>query len=169
MKITVDMIMSHVPCDDWPRERVKDVIGDGLTAREVADSEITLQDKHWVLWHCLPDTDAVLEAAVVRGLNFDHVVQFAKHHPKYAKWRTNWLDGTNRDELVSLFAMSYAWKQGSVAAKNVAFAASEMMNTRKWSAAGSIIDASRTGWYSFHEAKRQIVDLVAAAEGEGDE
>jgi hypothetical protein len=55
MKITVDQIMSHEPCGDYPRERVTELIGDGKTPREIADLGIPAEDIMWELIHALWD------------------------------------------------------------------------------------------------------------------
>lgn len=47
--ITVNEIMSLRPCDNYPRERVEQLVGNGLTAAEIARLDIDIADRRWVL------------------------------------------------------------------------------------------------------------------------
>jgi hypothetical protein len=49
MIITVDQIISWCPCKEWPRERIAEVVGDGLTPLQICDLDISVEDRLWVL------------------------------------------------------------------------------------------------------------------------
>jgi len=54
-KITTKMIMEKNPCSDWTEERVKKVIGRGKTLLKLADLNIDIPDRIWVITRFLTD------------------------------------------------------------------------------------------------------------------
>lgn len=48
MKVTVEQIMSWRPCPGYPETRVRDLVGEGLTPRQIMKLEISPKDKVWV-------------------------------------------------------------------------------------------------------------------------
>ena len=48
-RYTASEIMALNPCDEYPRERVEALIGDGKTAREIASMDIPVDDRLWAL------------------------------------------------------------------------------------------------------------------------
>jgi hypothetical protein len=46
---TVDDIMASEPCDDYTRQRVSDLVGDGITAAQCATLDIPIEDRLWGL------------------------------------------------------------------------------------------------------------------------
>ena len=57
--ITVDEIMACCPCADYPRERVAELCGSGVTAAQVLAADIPNEDKHWLLTNVLARRDRV--------------------------------------------------------------------------------------------------------------
>lgn len=53
MIITAEQIIGWGPCRRYPPERVKKLVGAGVTPEQVLDSSIRIQDRHWVLAHLL--------------------------------------------------------------------------------------------------------------------
>lgn len=49
MSITVEQIMAHDPCKDYPEERVRRLISEGKTPLEILDLPIPAEDRIWVL------------------------------------------------------------------------------------------------------------------------
>lgn len=47
--ITVERIMEHNPCEQYPESRVRELIGDGKTPLEILDLPIPGEDRIWVL------------------------------------------------------------------------------------------------------------------------
>jgi hypothetical protein len=149
--ITVDAIMAHDPCDDYPRERVESLVGECPTVRAWADREdIPIEDRLWVLWRVLPDTitKPCAVQAVTRALNLPAVVEYASKNAKYAKWRSAWLDGTDRS--------AEAWAEEAWAAATAAQAgAAEAAQAGAAEAAWAACDKERHA---------QLADIMAAAE-----
>jgi hypothetical protein len=52
-KITVSQIMKWHPCDRYPKERVRELIGSGKTLFEILKFAIPRADKEWVAMHIL--------------------------------------------------------------------------------------------------------------------
>jgi len=49
MKITVELVQSWEPCEDYPEERLRELLGDGLAPLEVAEVDIPVDDRIWAL------------------------------------------------------------------------------------------------------------------------
>lgn len=62
--ITPEMVRGWRPCPDYPDERVRELLGDGLTWEQVAALDIPKQDRCWALLHeeILPERDLRLLA-----------------------------------------------------------------------------------------------------------
>lgn len=61
-RYTVDDIMALRPCQEYSRHLVQELVGDGLTAREISKLDIPLHDRLWCLIHLLPDREQWLFA-----------------------------------------------------------------------------------------------------------
>ena len=48
-KITTRFIMEHRPCDNYPMDRVRQLIGRGKTPLEILDLDIPAADRIWVM------------------------------------------------------------------------------------------------------------------------
>lgn len=57
MKITTEEVMSCVPCPAYPRSRVEQLCGKGITAAHVLRLDIPARDKRWVLTNILARRD----------------------------------------------------------------------------------------------------------------
>ena len=55
IKITTDMIMAARPCPNYPRERVEELVGDGLEPREIAALNIPAEDRLWAMIYVVLD------------------------------------------------------------------------------------------------------------------
>jgi len=62
MKITVDQIMEWEPCPPYTDARVRELVGDGLTPREIAALDIPPEDRFWALTNLLDERDCRLLA-----------------------------------------------------------------------------------------------------------
>jgi len=56
-KVTVDDIMAHYPCDEYPRERVEELWSgkESLTLTEILDLDIPAEDRIWAVTRFLTD------------------------------------------------------------------------------------------------------------------
>lgn len=57
MKITIDKVMACEPCSDYPRKRVRELFGNrkSVTPREVAESDLPIKDRIWLLCKLAPN------------------------------------------------------------------------------------------------------------------
>jgi len=126
MIITTEQIMSWNPCDRYNEGIVSDLIGDGKTPLEIAELEITIKDRLWVLLR----TDIIPEiqlhsiacdfAQAVSHLNQDPRVQAA------IDAKRKWIAGKISDkELEAAMAAAWAatWEATGEAAMAAAMAA----------------------------------------------
>ena len=60
--VTVDAVMELEPCEEYPRTRVQELFGDGLTLLEISGLDIPVEDRLWVLPQLLPPREARLFA-----------------------------------------------------------------------------------------------------------
>ncbi|MBD3306700.1 hypothetical protein GF348_09995 [candidate division KSB3 bacterium] len=60
MKVTVDKIMSAGTCMGYPRERVEELVGDGVTVDELAELDIPILDRLWTMIYCVLDSEQAL-------------------------------------------------------------------------------------------------------------
>jgi len=61
MMITRKSILDARPCPDYPEGRVYELVPeDGVTPRQVAESDLPIKDRHWVLVHAAGASDRIL-------------------------------------------------------------------------------------------------------------
>jgi hypothetical protein len=124
MLITPEMVMAAGPCSDWTEERVRAVLGDGMTPREIAElEEVYLADRAWALWSCLPKavTYPCSMLCVTRSLDLPAVVEYAGQNAEYAAWRSAWLDESNCDSAAAR-AAGYAARAAGCAVQAAGYA-----------------------------------------------
>ena len=58
-KVTVDDIMAHYPCDEYPRERVEELWSgkESLTLTEILDLDIPAKDRIWAVTEFLSEEE----------------------------------------------------------------------------------------------------------------
>ena len=78
MKITVDQIMAWGPCSPYTDARVRELVGDGLTPREIAALDIPPEDRFWALTNLLDERDCRLLACDIA----ESVVHFTGDDPR---------------------------------------------------------------------------------------
>ena len=50
--ITIETVLSWHPCKAYPEKKIREIVGDGLTALQIANLEdISVEDRIWVLCH----------------------------------------------------------------------------------------------------------------------
>jgi hypothetical protein len=156
---TVDDIMAARPCDDYTREVVADLVGDGITAAQCAALDIPIEDSLWALimvW--LEDRQRRLLAAdcAERALLRERA---AGREPDERSWkairvaRAYARGGATDEELAA----------ARDAARDVARAARDAMDA--WAAARSAArSAARDAWdAAWDAAKDSAWDAARAA------
>jgi len=63
--VTAEQILSWSPCPEYPESRVRQLVGAGVTPRQVAEADLPAEDRYWVLCHLLSPEDQRLLAAAV--------------------------------------------------------------------------------------------------------
>ena len=63
MIVTTELIMSWDPC--YTAFHVRELVGAGVTPRQVAEADLPAEDRYWVLCHLLSPEDQRLLAAAV--------------------------------------------------------------------------------------------------------
>jgi hypothetical protein len=169
--ITVELVMSWGPCDDYPESRVRDLFGDGLTPLQVCDLDIPAKDRLWLLLR-----EEVIEARELRLLACRWAERVAplydSAHPEdpacrntIAVVRRYALGEATDDELVAAEAaalaasLNAARDASGAAARNArnAWAATWAVRSAAWSA---VWDARAAAWDAAWAAAR--VALAAA-------
>lgn len=142
---TIDDIMSHNPCDEYPRERIASLLATIRPRRKrfnglhLAQLDIPVADYIWVLRACLSDRD-------LRLLACDFAEWAVKKHwtPKYpddkrpqdaiAAARMYAMNPTDENKAKMDASSSAAWSAAWSAARSAAWSAAE---SAAWSAAGA--------------------------------
>lgn len=80
MKITVEMVMALKPCHDWPEERVRAILGDGLDTENGLEAVLTLDpaDARWLLARLLSQENRVAwaKAAAARTKGYAAIAYY---------------------------------------------------------------------------------------------
>ena len=144
MKITVELVQSWEPCEDYPEERLRELLGDGLAPLEVAEVDIPVDDRIWallrreVLGAGLDRVlDAIVERAIRRSLGRSGVVA-------WEAWAERWLSGEDRSAGAA-YAARAAAGAAAYAAAYAAYAAD---------AADAAWAAGAAAWYAAEAAAR---------------
>jgi hypothetical protein len=84
--ITADDIIALNPCSAWPADKIRRMVGRGITADRIArDERIPLADRRWVLCHLLargpqPDRPALVRWSCAIALRaVDHITDEESH------------------------------------------------------------------------------------------
>jgi len=140
MKITVDQIMAWGPCPGYTESRVRELVGNGLTPREIAALDIAQEDRFWVLVHLLDDRDCRLLACDIA----ESVVHFTGDDPRCVDviWvsRRYAFGLADHDELS--IARDAAW-DAACDATWAAVAAARTTAASAWPAWAAAFDAAR--------------------------
>src|SRR5690606_9270484 len=91
---TPELIMQHRPCPDYPRERVRELLGDGLTPREYTSLPIPAADRWWGMSRVWPEgvlaaLNITVERAIRRRLGESGI-------PDWESWAVKWASGEDR-------------------------------------------------------------------------
>jgi len=161
MKITVELVQSWEPCEDYPEERLRELLGDGLAPLEVAEVDIPVDDRIWallrreVLGAGLDRVlDAIVERAIRRSLGRSGVVA-------WEAWAERWLSGEDRSAGAA-YAARAAAGAAAYAAAYAAYAADAA--DAAWAAyaaarAAALNDAQYTAGAAEREV--QLAEIVA--------
>jgi hypothetical protein len=170
LKITVDMIMSWAPCDEYSRSRVQKLGSgrEGLTPLEICDLDIPAEDRLWVLLRpeIIPETQLHIlachraEQALLNERKLGHEPD--KRSWKAIEVKRAWIEGNASDEDLDA-ARAAAWDAARAAARDAARAAA-------WAAARAA--AGDAAWDAARAAARAAAgdaawDAAGAAELEG--
>jgi len=159
MIITTEQIMSWRPCGRYDESIVSGLIGDGKTPLEIAELEITIEDRLWVLLRTeiIPEMDlhsiACDFAQAVSHLNQDPRVQAA------IDAKRKWIVGQISDEeLEAARAAAWAatWEAARAAAMAVAMAAA-MAAARATARAAAMAAAMEAAMVAAWEKQLNIV------------
>ena len=126
MIITTEQIMSWSSCDRYNESIVSDLIGDGKTPLEIAELEITIEDRLWVLLR----TDIIPEMALHSiACDFAQSVAHFSTDPRVQAAidaKRKWIAGKISDkelEAARAAAWEAAWEATGEAAMAAAMAA----------------------------------------------
>jgi|PlaIllAssembly_1097288.scaffolds.fasta_scaffold00068_24 hypothetical protein len=117
MKYTVEKIMWWKPC--YTLERVKELVGDGLDAVELAHLDIPPKDRVWVLIRMLYDT-----------CNEDAVISFAGNCALRAYYLSSYAFAcTYNGDVIEADAEAFATAE---LAFDVSFSYDDLISERQW-------------------------------------
>jgi len=154
MLITTDLVMRWKPCPDYPRKRIKKIIGDWITPESVFDLDIPPRDKVWVLLHeeIIPERQ-LHELACIFAERALQRERAAGREPDQRSWaaiesKRKWLRGEiTSDELAA--ARDAAWAAAWDASRDAAWDASR---AAAWAAAWAA--ARDAAWAAAWDASR---------------
>jgi len=141
MKITVEMVLSWSPCDDYSESRLRELLGDGLTPLEVAALDIPIEDRIWALLH-----EPVFTLGVLRLLACDFAAEALPHwearyptdrrpHEAVRVARAYVVGDASKEELASARDAASAAASAARAAARAASAAAWATQDAAWAAA----------------------------------
>jgi hypothetical protein len=170
---TVDEMLSHQPCEDYPRERLVELWAgrERLSVLDILDLDIPAADRVWAALQAGPHVPVAVEAIVRRA-----VEAHALHCGVAAveSWAARWLSGEDRPAAAAEAARAAAvWGAAGAAvraagAPAAAAALAAALATRAAvEATGAAAWAARTGALATRaagiaECGRQIEDIRAA-------
>jgi hypothetical protein len=146
---TVDDIMAAEPCDDYTREMVAELVGDGITAAQCARLDIPIEDRLWaIIYVWLDDRQRRLFATdcAERALLRERA---AGREPDERSWtvvrvaRAYARGGATDEELAAAKAAARA---AAWAARAAAWAARDAAWSAVWSAALSAAWSAERQW-----------------------
>jgi hypothetical protein len=157
--LTVDEMMSYKPCNDYPRERVVELWAgsEALSAQQIADLEISAQDRIWALCAWLARLDRASLSAFARG-RADRARQHASAaYAAYAAYYANAASAAAAD------ADAYYARAAYAAAAAAADAAADAYYARAASAAAAAAYYARAAAAERQEQLNELVRMIEAA------
>ena len=162
--LTVSVILALNPC--YSESRVRELFGDRetVTVLEVAQAEISPDDRVWLLLQpgVLPaDVRTDATARIVTRAVTSHALHCG--NTAVEEWARGWLDGTDRSQAAAwAAARAAAWDAARAAAESAWDAA----RAAAWDAARAAWDAARaaseSAAWAAAERQMQVADIVAA-------
>ncbi len=176
--VKVDWIMGFKPCRDYPEERVRELLGDGIPRADLLRLSIPAEDRVWVATRdgfLSPDElQAWLDIVSARAIR----LSFGRSGiPSWESWATRWLSGCGRSrvaadavadeaEAVADEAACVAWSSARSAALDAA-ARSAAWDTALW-AANAALWAARSArsaaWDTALASARAALSSARSAE-----
>ena len=160
MKITVDQIMEWEPCSPYTDARVRELVGDGLTPREIAGLGIPPEDRFWVLIHLLDDRDCRLLACDIA----ESVVHFTGDDPRCVD--AIWVSRRYAFGLADHDELSIARAAARASACDATWAAVDAARATAdaaWAAARTTAASAWPAWAAAFDAARATADAAWAA------
>jgi hypothetical protein len=154
MTFTIDQILGWKPCEDYPRKRIEGLFSgrESITAEELAELDIPIEDKIWVFLQT-KHAPEIVERIVTRATN--HALTCGI--PEVEAWAKSWMDGTDRSEAAAAAAVWAAWAARAAVARGarVARAAAGEARAAPWAAAWA------RGATEAAERELQLADCLA--------
>jgi len=102
MTFTIDQILRWKPCEYYHRKRIEGLFSgrESITAEELAELDIPIEDKIWVFLHT-KHAPEITERIVTRAVT-NHALTCGL--PEVETWAKRWLDGTDRSEAAAAAA-----------------------------------------------------------------
>jgi len=155
MKITVEMVLSWSPCDDYSESRLRELLGDGLTPLEVAALDIPIEDRIWALLH-----EPVFTLGVLRQLACDFAAEALPH------WEAMYPTDRRPHEAVRVaraYVVGDASKEELASAQDAAWAAAWATQDATQDAASAAASAAAWATRAAARAARAAARAARAA------
>jgi hypothetical protein len=149
--ITADEILACSPCRAWPAERVRALVGDGITPEALARrADVSLADRRWALTQVLArrDRHALVRWACDCAVSVRHL-----------------LAGDALDAADLAVQTALAWCEGDAPEEDcrAAYAAANADYAAAWAAYAATYAAAYAAWAAYAAAYAAAADTAAYA------
>jgi hypothetical protein len=160
MTFTIDQILGWKPCEDYTRKRIEGLFSgrESITAEELAELDIPIEDKIWVFLHT-KHAPEITERIVTRAVT-NHALTCGVSDVE--TWARDWLDGTDRSREAAR-AADEAARAATARAAAWARAATWAAADAAWAAAAAAAADAAEATETAEAAARASVDAAEAA------
>ena len=154
---TIDEMLSHSPCEDYPRERLEELWAgrERLSVLDILELDIPAEDRVWAALRAGDHVAPAVERIVTRAVS-NHCLSCGI--PEVESWARGWLNGEQESIAAAVRA---AGKADAWAAALAVVAAVRAAGSAVLAAGSAVLAARMAAGSAGSEREQQIADILA--------
>ena len=154
---TIDELLSHSPCEDYPRARLEEMWAgrERLSVLDILELDIPAEDRVWAALQAGDHVAPAVERIVTRAVT-NHCLSCGIHEVE--SWARDWLNGEQESIAAAVRA---AVKTEALAAGLAVLAAARAAGSAVLAAGSAVLAARMAAGSAGAEREQQVADIRA--------